>query len=154
MSEVISRRELLVRGAAAALAATAFPALLRGSAGTAMLVYKDPACGCCAKWVGLMKAAGFEMSVKDTTDMAPIKQRYHVGPALASCHTALVSGYVVEGHVPADLIRRMLQEKPKILGLSVPGMVTGSPGMEGATRVPYQVLAFDATGKTTVYARR
>jgi hypothetical protein len=117
-------------------------------------VYKDPACGCCEKWVGLMKAAGFETSVKDTTDMAPIKQRYHVGPALASCHTALVSGYVVEGHVPADLIRKMLQEKPKIVGLSVPGMVTGSPGMEGASREPYQVLAFDAGGKTTVYARR
>jgi hypothetical protein len=154
MSDVISRRELLVRGATAALAATAFPALLHASTGTAMLVYKDPACGCCEKWVGLMKAAGFETSVKDTTDMAPIKQRYHVGPALASCHTALVSGYVVEGHVPADVIRKMLQEKPKIVGLSVPGMVTGSPGMEGASREPYQVLAFDASGKTTVYARR
>jgi hypothetical protein len=154
MSDLISRRELLVRGAAAALAATGFPALLRASAGTAMMVYKDPACGCCEKWVGLMKAAGFETSVKDTTDMAPIKQRHHVGPPLASCHTALVSGYVVEGHVPADLIRKMLQEKPKILGLSVPGMVTGSPGMEGATREPYQVLTFDAAGKTTVYARR
>lgn len=154
MSDRISRRELLARGAAAALAATALPALLRASAATAMMVYKDPACGCCEKWVGLMKAAGFETSVKDTSDMAAIKQRYHVGPALASCHTALVSGYVVEGHVPADLIRKMLQEKPKILGLSVPGMVTGSPGMEGAIREPYQVLGFDAAGKTTVYARR
>jgi hypothetical protein len=154
MSDVISRRELLARGAAAALAATAFPALLHGSARTAMMVYKDPGCDCCEKWVGLMKTAGFETSVKDTTDMAPIKQRYHVGQALTSCHTALVSGYVVEGHVPADLIRKMLQEKPKIIGLSVPGMVTGSPGMEGATREPYQVLAFDAAGKTTVYARR
>jgi hypothetical protein len=149
-----SRGENLAGAAAAALAATAFPALLRATAATAMMVYKDPACGCCEKWVGLMRAAGFETSVKDTTDMAAIKQRYHVGPALASCHTALVSGYVVEGHVPADLIRKMLQEKPKILGLSVPGMVTGSPGMEGAIREPYQVLSFDAAGKTTVYARR
>jgi hypothetical protein len=86
--------------------------------------------------------------------MDAIKRRYHVGPALVSCHTALVEGYVIEGHVPADLIVKLLKEKPKLVGLAVPGMVTGSPGMEGANPQPYQVLAFDAAGKTSVYARR
>jgi hypothetical protein len=121
---------------------------------TPMLVYKDPNCGCCEKWVGIMRSAGFDLSVRNTTDMDSIKRRYAVGAALASCHTALAEGYVIEGHVPADLILRLLKEKPKLAGLAVPGMVTGSPGMEGASPMPYQVLSFDATGKTALYARR
>ena len=119
-----------------------------------MLVYSDPGCGCCGKWVTLMGGAGFRTTVQHTTDMAAIKKRYGITGSLASCHTALVGGYLVEGHVPADLIRKMLTEKPAIAGLAVPGMVTGSPGMEGATREPYDVLAFDKAGKTTVYAHR
>ena len=121
---------------------------------TPMLVYKDPGCACCEKWVGMMRQSGFEVSVRNTSDMEPIKRRYHVTPALASCHTALVEGYVIEGHVPADLIQKLLREKAKLAGLAVPGMVTGSPGMEGPAPQPYQVLGFDAAGKTTVYARR
>lgn len=119
-----------------------------------MMVYKDPNCGCCKTWVTLMRNAGFEISARDTADMPAIKQRYKVPEALGSCHTALVGGYVVEGHVPADLITRLLKEKPKVLGLAVPGMPIGSPGMEGGTKEAYDVLTFDAAGKTTVFARR
>jgi hypothetical protein len=154
MSEVISRRELLLRGAAAAATALSFPALLRAAAGIPMVVYKDPNCGCCSKWVGLMKSAGFEVSTRDTADMASIKARYKVPAALGSCHTALVGGYVIEGHVPADLITRLIKEKPKVLGLAVPGMPVGSPGMEGGTKEAFDVVTFDAAGKTTVFARR
>jgi hypothetical protein len=154
MSELISRRALLARGIAAAAAAVVSPALLRASAGTPMMVYKDPNCGCCHNWVEIMRTSGFDVSVKDTTDMPAIKTRYKVGRNLASCHTALVGGYVVEGHVPADVIRKLLAEKPKVLGLAVPGMPVGSPGMEGGTKQPYEVLTFDAAGKTSIYARR
>lgn len=119
-----------------------------------MTVYMDPGCGCCAKWTTMMGAAGFETSVRNTTDMASIKRRYGIAPELASCHTALVGGLLVEGHVPADLIQKALREKQKIAGLAVPGMVAGSPGMEGGTPERYEVLAFDSKGKSTVYARR
>jgi hypothetical protein len=119
-----------------------------------MLVYKDPNCGCCHNWVEIMRTAGFEVSVRDTGDMSSIKTRYKVGRPLVSCHTALVGGYVVEGHVPADVIRKLLADKPKVLGIAVPGMPIGSPGMEGNPRQAYEVLTFDAAGKTTVFARR
>lgn len=155
MHRPISRRELLIRAVAASAAVAALPRLAAATpTGTAMLVYKDPDCGCCRNWVGIMEAAGFEVSARDTADMAAIKKRYKVSASLASCHTALVGGYVVEGHVPADLIQRLLKEKPKVTGLAVPGMPMGSPGMEGNPKQPYDVLTFDATGKTTTYARR
>ena len=152
---MMSRRALLGSGVSALTAALCLPELLHAaSAGTAMLVYKDPNCGCCHNWVDIMRAAGFEVATHDTGDMAAIKTRYKVGQSLASCHTALVGGYVVEGHVPADLIRKLLAEKPKVLGLAVPGMPMGSPGMEGGRKQAYEVFTFDAKGKTTVYARR
>jgi hypothetical protein len=154
MPRSFSRREFLARGAAAAAAAVTLPSLLEARAATAMVVYKDPGCGCCKSWVSLMSAAGFEISVRDVSDVQAIKRRYRVPAALSSCHTALVGGYVVEGHVPADLISRLLREKPKVLGLAVPGMPVGSPGMEGAPKEAYAVLTFDAAGKTTVFARR
>ena len=134
MSEPISRRDVLAGGITAA-AALAFPALLRAADGIPMVVYKDPNCGCCTKWVDLMRAAKFEVSTRDTPDMAAIKSRYKVPRALGSCHTALVGGFVVEGHVPAEDIHRMLKEKPAITGLAVAGMPMGSPGMEGTPRM-------------------
>jgi hypothetical protein len=91
---------------------------------------------------------------EDVEDLGPIKRKLGVPRALQSCHTAVVEGYVIEGHVPADLIRKMLDEKPEIAGLAVPGMPMGSPGMEGATRERYDVLTFDRAGRTTVYAHR
>lgn len=146
---------LLARGAGLALGITGLARLLEASGfKIAMLVYKDPGCGCCEKWVEMMKGSGFVVSVRNTTNMDPIKRRHNVSPALASCHTALVEGYVIEGHVPADLILKLVREKPKLAGLAVPGMVTGSPGMEGPNPQKYEVLSFDAAGKTGVYARR
>lgn len=127
---------------------------LTSNAPIPMVVYADPGCGCCGNWVKLMDAAGFQTSVQHTTDMVSIKKRYGIPNNLVSCHTALVGGYKVEGHVPADLIKKMLTEKPRIAGLAVGGMVTGSPGMEGPNPQPYDVMSFDAAGKTSVYARR
>ncbi len=149
-----SRRDWLVRSATLALGAIAWPAWLRAAQAPAVVVYKDPNCGCCAEWVTHLKGAGFAVSVQNTGDLLGVKRRYRVPPALNSCHTALVSGYVVEGHVPADLVRRLLRDKPKAAGIAVPGMPQGSPGMETGTKEPYEVLLFDAAGKTTVYARR
>ena len=154
MTNPISRRALLARGALFAVGASSVGRLLHAATRkTAMLVYKDPNCGCCEKWVTLMRGAGFEVSVQNTTDMDAIKRRYAIVPALASCHTALVGGYVIEGHVPADLILKVLAEKPKLVGLALPGMVTGSPGMEGPNPQHYDILALNR-GKPTVYARR
>ena len=117
-------------------------------------VYKDPNCGCCSKWVDHMKAAGFNVTAIDTSDVAGVKQKYNIGSNLQSCHTAVIGDYAIEGHVPADVIKKLLEDKPTIAGLAVPGMPMGSPGMEGATRERYDVLTFDRAGRTTVYAQR
>ena len=103
-----------------------------------------------------LRASGFPVKTVDLDDLAPIKRKYGVPAALESCHTALVEGYVVEGHVPADLIDRLLRERPRIAGLVVPGMPLGAPGMEspGERPEPYQVLAFDQSGRTSLFARR
>ena len=119
-----------------------------------IVVYKSPTCGCCSKWVDHLEKNGFSVEVHDQRDMGIIKDRFGVPRNLQSCHTAQVGGYFVEGHVPADVIRRMLEEKPAIQGLAVPGMPMGSPGMEGPRKDPYDVLAYDEAGKPSVYARR
>jgi hypothetical protein len=122
---------------------------------TKMTVYKSPTCGCCAKWVEHMKKAGFDLTVIDTDNVSLIKAEHKVPSTLAACHTAIVNGYVVEGHVPDDVIRKMLAEKPKISGIAVAGMPMGAPGME-TDGIPqtYDVTAFDATGATHVYAKK
>ena len=117
-------------------------------------VYKTPSCGCCTEWVGHLRDNGFHVTALNVTDLTQIKRRYGVTPDLAACHTAIVDGYVVEGHVPADVIRRFLEERPPVAGLAVPGMPMGSPGMEGSYREPYNVLTFDRHGKLQIYARR
>lgn len=118
----------------------------------AVTVYKSSTCGCCRKWVDHLTANGFAVTAHDTTDVVAVKNHYAVPVALRSCHTAIVGGYVIEGHVPAADIQRLLKDRPKIAGLAVPGMVTGSPGMEmGNTREKYDVIAF-GDGKTSVYA--
>ncbi len=117
-------------------------------------VNKTPQCGCCKKWVDHLRNNGFEVSVVDMQSVEPIRRQHGVPAALGSCHTALVEGYVVEGHVPADLIQRLVEERPKVKGLAVPGMPMGSPGMEGREKHAFQVLTFDAEGKTSVYADR
>lgn len=118
-------------------------------------VYKSPTCGCCALWVDHMREAGFELDVEDTDDMIGVKVDAGLPLQLQSCHTALVDGYVFEGHIPAEVIARFLAEKPSASGLAVPGMPIGSPGMEFGDRVdPYDVLQFDAAGNTSVYESR
>lgn len=137
----------------AVTAVSATPATPAGS-GPAIKVYKDANCGCCKEWVTHLEQNGFKVESVDMPDLSAVKQKYGVKSELESCHTGVVNGYTVEGHVPADLIKKMLAEKPAILGLAVPGMVTGSPGMEGATKEKYDVLTFDRAGRTTVYAKR
>ena len=117
-------------------------------------VYKDPNCGCCKDWVKHLEANGFKVETMDMPDLSLLKEKYAVKPELQACHTAIVGGYVVEGHVPADVIKQMLKEKPAIAGVAVPGMPQGSPGMESAGKERYNVLTFDRAGRTTVYAQR
>ena len=120
----------------------------------AITVYKTATCGCCTKWVDHLKAAGFNPTVHVVENMSqsPITKR--VPDSLRSCHTATLEGYLVEGHVPADVVKRLLKEKPRVEGIAVPGMPAGSPGMESPNHEPYNVIAFDAAGKTTVFAKK
>jgi hypothetical protein len=122
------------------------------AAGPTITVYKTPTCGCCGQWVQHLKAAGFTVVVNDVPNTDSYARQYGVPEALRSCHTAVVDGYTIEGHVPAADIQRLLKEKPKAKGLAVPGMPMGSPGMDaGGRRDKYSVLLFQADGKTTVY---
>jgi hypothetical protein len=120
-----------------------------------MTIYKSPSCGCCKDWVKHVQAAGFKTKIVDMDDLTQVKKDAGVPEDLQSCHTALVGAYVVEGHVPADLVQKLLTDKTKLTGLAVGGMVVGSPGMEqGSMKQPYNVMAFTRGGKSTVYARR
>ncbi len=116
-------------------------------------VYKSPTCGCCAAWVDHLIDNGFVVQVVEKTDVEPFKRHFRVPPQLYSCHTAEIDGYVVEGHVPAADIRRMLAERPAIRGLAVPGMPEGSPGMETGRVDPYSVVSFDDNNQLGEYAR-
>jgi hypothetical protein len=137
-------------GSAEALGASQAPM----TSGTPMEIWKTPTCGCCTMWVDHMRAAGFRPTVHDMNDVSPIKRKLGVPTALESCHTAVVGGYTIEGHVPADVVRQALKERPKIAGLAVPGMPMGSPGMEGPRKDPYNVVAFEHNGRNSVFAKR
>lgn len=148
------RREFMrvTLGTGAVLAVA--PSLLRAlGAPVKMTVYKTPDCGCCKDWITYMKGQGFTVAAVDLNDLSEIKRSSGVPAKLESCHTALVGGYVMEGHVPADLVRKVLAEKPKITGLAVPGMPVDAPGM-GTGKTPYDVIAWDKAGKTNVFAKR
>jgi hypothetical protein len=153
-----SRREWLrnsLLGAAATLVSGRDLFAASGAAAAPVVtVYKDPGCECCAKWVKHIAASGFVVSVRDVSNMDEIKRTMKVPSALESCHTAVVGRYVIEGHVPGDVIKKLLAEKSPVMGLAVPGMVTGSPGMEGGTAEHYNIVAFEQSGKTRVYASR
>ena len=142
---------VLAVSATLAAALSSAPATSAHSSLPEMTVYKTPTCGCCSKWVDHVKAAGFTVKTIDQPDLSELKADVGVTKALSSCHTALVGGYVIEGHVPAADIQRLLKEKPKIVGLAAPGMPGAGPGMD-TSKDPYDVLAFDASGKTTVWA--
>ncbi len=118
------------------------------------MVYRNPGCGCCEKWAGLMKEAGFAIIMEDDNDLAGRKEKLGVPVELSGCHTALIADYVIEGHVPPKDILRLLVEKPIALGLSVPGMPVGSPGMEAAGESDaYDVIQFARNGSQRVFAR-
>ena len=119
-----------------------------------MVVNKDPNCGCCSGWVEHVQAAGFATRVNEVSDLAPLKSQLSIPAALASCHTAQIEGYVIEGHVPASAIRRLLSERPPAIGLAVAAMPVGSPGMEvpGAPDEVFQVVLFGPSGQR-VYTR-
>jgi hypothetical protein len=118
----------------------------------AIVVYKTEGCGCCNGWVEHLREAGFEVDARNVTDLMSIKRDAGVPVDLASCHTGVIDGYVVEGHVPADVVKKLLAERPEVAGISVPGMPVGSPGMEGPNPQPYEVHAFDRQGSRTVFA--
>ncbi len=145
----------IAAGAAVVLiAGTAFASLSTKDAGALeVTVYKNPTCGCCSKWIAHLEANGFQVNAHDLADLTQVKLEHGIRRELTSCHTALVDGYVIEGHVPAEDIQRLLQERPDVVGLAVPGMPMGSPGMEGPTSEPYNVLTFDRDGNTTVFAK-
>lgn len=129
--------------------------LMLGSAkaSSSIEVYKSPTCGCCEKWVEHLKENGFTVTVHNDPQIMPIKKKQGVPEGLQSCHTAIVDGYTIEGHVPATDIKRLLTEKPKAKGLAVGGMPLGSPGMEMDDRKePYNVILFDEAGKQTIFA--
>jgi hypothetical protein len=155
----ITRREMLASLTTATVSALALgvllPASLRADGATSITVYKDPSCGCCTKWVEHLQASGLRPTVFDRADMDALKDSLGVPSSLRSCHTAVAGKYVIEGHVPAADLRRLIASAPKgVLGIAVPDMPAGSPGMEMTGRGDrYDVLAFSANGRTSVFAR-
>lgn len=148
-----SRRDWIRHAAVGiALAATHRPVDVLSLAATPITVYKTPTCGCCKGWVKAMETAGFKVEVHDLDDLASIKHAAGVPDELQACHTARIGGYVVEGHVPAADIRRLLAERPNVAGIATPGMPMGSPGMEGAYKDHYDVVTFGGDGRSTVFA--
>lgn len=119
-----------------------------------ILVYKTETCGCCKGWVEHLEAEGFTVDARDISspDLMRVKMDGGIPGSMSSCHTAIIDGYMVEGHVPADQIRRLLAERPEIAGIAAPGMPIGSPGMEGPNAQPYQVLSFTHGGQSGVFA--
>ncbi len=116
-------------------------------------IFKSPSCGCCAAWADYLSRDGFRVKVVDRNDLSDLKAHYGIRPELQSCHTAIVDGYAIEGHVPADDIRRLLSERPDALGLTAPGMPMLSPGMNSIEPKNYDVLLIEKDGKTSLYSR-
>jgi len=138
--------------ASIALLAAGMPRIAAAN-GPEMQVFKTPWCGCCAEWVDHMRSAGFSVQVTDLEDMTPAKAHFGVADDLQACHTAVVDGYVVEGHVPAPDVLRLLSERPRATGVAVPGMPAGSPGMEQGNRKDrYDVILFSSDSRS-IYSR-
>ncbi|MBU6365452.1 MAG: DUF411 domain-containing protein [Gemmatimonadetes bacterium] len=151
--------QVALQAAALGAAAVRLPAQPRPLSLPEMQVYKDPNCGCCAAWVTHVRGAGFRVAVHDTADMDAVKASFGIPAALHSCHTARLGRWLVEGHVPADLLKRLAGLTLPTTGfiprgVAVPGMPMGSPGMEGPNPERYDILLFDAAGRTRVYATR
>lgn len=137
------------------LASMGVAAAQQKQVGPLVEVFKSPTCGCCTSWVDHMRASGFTVRTTDVKDLSQIKSSRGIPSQVQSCHTSLVNGYVVEGHVPAADVRRLLKEKPAIAGIAVGGMPIGSPGMETpyVKAQPYDVMSFDKLGATRVFAK-
>ena len=127
---------------------------VRAGAQRTATVYKDPTCGCCTKWADLLRSSGFTVTIKNIAELD--RSRHMVPAALRSCHTAVIEGHIVEGHVPIADVERMLKQGAGTLGLAVPGMPIGSPGMEvpGTAAQPFDVIAFDKSGSSRIFSRR
>lgn len=134
------------------LAIVLIPSRAVSEEGPEIQVYKLATCGCCRPWIKYMASEGFRVQATDMPDVKPLKQEKGIPNEYTSCHTAIVDGYVLEGHVSADDVRRLLAERPAIVGLLVPGMPKGSPGMEGPDPIAYDVLALNKDGSVSVYA--
>lgn len=148
----MTRRNVLTGLLASAVLAGGGRPLFAAAGANTMTVHKTPWCGCCTKWVSHLEAAGFTVETRDHDDLAPLKSALGVPAQLESCHTGVIGGYVIEGHVPAADVQRLLKERPAATGLAVPGMPLGSPGMEsGGASESYSVLLFSAQG-ARVYA--
>ena len=144
------KRRKIVCGLAALPLLRVLPAV---AAAPTILVYKNPSCGCCGNWVKHLEAAGFTVAVKEVDDTSVMRKRLGLPEEFGACHTATVAGYVLEGHVPADEVKRLLAARPAAIGLAVPGMPVGSPGMEVGNRVDqYDVLLVDRAGRASVFA--
>ena len=151
---MISRREWLrITAGGLALGTAGATSLLALAPAKEATVYKDANCGCCKKWIEYMQQNGWTVKAIDVPDVGVYKKKYGVPASLVSCHTAIVTGgYVVEGHVPVELINRFVTVRPKdFVGLAVPGMPNGSPGMETGRKDKYQVLAFNKAGETKIF---
>lgn len=148
----MNRRQIayLMCGVAVSAVAPVMP--LHAQSGRAIVVYKDAACGCCGGWIRHKKQAGFTVPEVNVSDLGAIKTKFGIPDNLATCHSAEVDGYIVEGHVPAAVIERLLRERPKAKGLGVPGMPLGSPGMEHPAPEVYEVILFGESGQS-VFAR-
>ncbi len=144
--QAMHSRRTFVRAASAVLALAIVPGAGAEQVLPPVTVYKSPTCGCCGEWVKHMQAGGFRVETHEVADVTPFRRKYGVPDALSSCHTAIVGGYAIEGHVPAADIKRLLREKTKAKGLAVPGMVAGSPGMEQGMPKPYATIVFDERG--------
>lgn len=143
----MNRRDALLGIGALSLAWT----LPVRASGAKIRVFKSATCGCCTAWVEHLEAAGFVVDATNVDDPASVRRRYAMPDRYGSCHTALVDGYVLEGHVPAREVQRLLAERPAALGLAVPGMPAGSPGMEGDRTQPFDVMLVDPSGNARVY---
>ncbi|MCR4342166.1 MAG: DUF411 domain-containing protein [Gemmatimonadaceae bacterium] len=140
--------------AASAVAPAPVSAAASGSDSTTLVVYKESTCPCCNAWVDYMRNNGFRVVTYNVSDLDAVKQKHNIASNLQSCHTTEVGGYYVEGHVPADLVRKLLAERPRIAGITVPGMPVGSPGMEVGPPEPYDILSVDSAGRTAIFGSR
>jgi hypothetical protein len=151
---MLSRREFVRHAIGVGATIVMAPRMARAVAPITMTVYKSPTCGCCKAWIKHVEANGFACNVIEREDLTPIKRQLGVPKNMESCHTAVVGRYLIEGHVPADLIKEVLAKHADILGLAVPGMIVGTPGMETGPAQPYKVMAFTKDGSSRVYASR